>query len=60
MDSHYEIILGGWNNTRTELVRYQKKIKLEQANVFTPQILNGNQFTEFWIQWTYEGVTLFK
>lgn len=49
---HYDVVLGGFNNGRSEI----RKRGIGQITVETPQILNCQKFRKITIRWTVDGV----
>jgi len=47
----YEILLGGWDNTKSVIRRNEQKPDLIEA--YTPSILNEHELRGFWIRWEY-------
>ncbi|CAG4965569.1 unnamed protein product [Colias eurytheme] len=52
----YEIILGGWENTKS-VIRYCKQ-KPEKVTVPTPGIMNVNEFKKFIVEWRCGRLTI--
>lgn len=52
-----EIILGGWNNTKS-VVRVNMEKDKERVKVDTPNLLSANNFTNFYIKWGKKRLTV--
>ncbi|XP_019646607.1 PREDICTED: uncharacterized protein LOC109487084 isoform X2 [Branchiostoma belcheri] len=53
LDDMYEIVIGGWNNTRSAIRR--SKQGANRAFSSTPGILSSTESRGFWISWTATG-----
>ncbi|XP_066266629.1 uncharacterized protein [Branchiostoma lanceolatum] len=53
LDGMYEIVIGGWNNTKSAIRR--SKGGTDRAFNATPGILSSTESRGFWIAWTVDG-----
>lgn len=52
-----ELILGGWNNTKS-VVRVNMNKDKEKVKADTPNLVSSNHFTNFYITWRKERLTV--
>ncbi|XP_055389345.1 uncharacterized protein LOC129618560 [Condylostylus longicornis] len=52
LDPKVVIIIGGWDNTGTEINIWSDDVHYHQS---VPDLLNENEYRGFWIKWNYNG-----
>ncbi|XP_061710918.1 uncharacterized protein LOC133520493 [Cydia pomonella] len=50
-DPMYEIVIGGWGNTKSVIRKKYCHQKVEKDEVSTPNYLNEYQYRGFWVRW---------
>ncbi|XP_061710919.1 uncharacterized protein LOC133520494 [Cydia pomonella] len=54
-DPMYEIVIGGWTNSKSVIRKYVCHI-VEKDTRQTPEILNNEEFREFWLRWDHGNI----